>query len=441
MTNKSEKELLGKYKLVLGLEVHIQPKLERKMFCGCKADIWKAEPNTLTCPTCLGLPGALPVPNEEAVRKTHLLGLALNCALNRNSRFDRKHYFYPDLPKGYQISQYKQPLCGEGYLELSSGSRADIERIHLEEDAAKSFHEGKKTLIDFNKGGLALIELVTKPTFSSIEDAVDFGKKLREVVRALGVSDADMEKGQMRLEPNISLRTEEMEKSEELPSYKVEVKNINSFKFMEKVVRAEIIRQRELLEKDETPVQENRGFDEKSGKTVSQRSKEEAHDYRYFPEPDIPPMEFSNEYFEELKKSLGDLPGEKTAGLAEKLGISEEHAQLLVAKDLQKQLEELVEAGVNAEKATKLLLNKKEFQNISVEEFKEKLDSEGDKISEIGELEGVIQKVIEENSKVVSDYRSGKKSALQFLIGMAMKETGGKADAGAVKNMLSEKLV
>ncbi|KKS72921.1 MAG: Aspartyl/glutamyl-tRNA(Asn/Gln) amidotransferase subunit B [candidate division WWE3 bacterium GW2011_GWD1_42_70] len=220
-------ELLGKYKLVVGMEVHIQPKTEQKMFCGCDANIWGAEPNTHTCPTCLGLPGALPVPNLEGVKKAQMLGLALNCTLNSDSRFDRKHYFYPDLPKGYQISQYKQPLCENGKLLLESGDTADIERVHLEEDVAKSFHEGGKTLVDFNKSGLPLIEVVTRPCFRSIEDAVDYCKKLQVICRYLGISEADMEKGQMRLEANISLRTGEMEEKDELSPYKVEVKNMN----------------------------------------------------------------------------------------------------------------------------------------------------------------------------------------------------------------------
>src|SRR3989339_536023 len=186
-------ELLGKYKLVVGMEVHVQPKTENKMFCGCDANIWGAEPNTHTCPTCLGLPGALPVPNLEGVKKAQMLGLALNCVLNVNSRFDRKHYFYHDLPKGYQISQYKQPLCLGGLLKLRSGKIADLERIHLEEDTAKSFHEGNQTLIDFNKSGMPLIEVVSKPIFNCVTDAVDYAKKLQIIARLLGISDADME--------------------------------------------------------------------------------------------------------------------------------------------------------------------------------------------------------------------------------------------------------
>jgi len=289
------------YKLVLGLEIHVQLNSKQKMFCGCDANIWQAKPNTHVCPTCLGLPGALPVANFESVQKVQMLGLALNCRLNESSHFDRKHYFYPDLPKGYQISQYKEPLCGKGVFKLPSGGEVEIERVHLEEDTAKSFHENGKTLIDFNKSGISLAEIVTVPCFTDVLDAVEFGKQVREIVRRLNVSEADMEKGHMRLEANISVRTDEMEKKGELPSYKVEVKNINSFKFMKRAVLYEFERQSGVLAAGELPGQENRGWSEEKKATVPQRSKEEAHDYRYFPDPDLPPMCFDREYLDKLK--------------------------------------------------------------------------------------------------------------------------------------------
>lgn len=434
---------MSSYKLVLGLEVHMQPKTDRKMFCGCSADIWKAEPNTHTCPVCLGLPGALPVPNFEAVEKTLLLGAALGCELNKSSRFDRKHYFYPDLPKGYQISQYKQPLCGEGRVELDSGTFAEIERIHLEEDAAKSFHEGNKTLIDFNKGGMPLIELVTKPTFTNIEDAVDFTKKLQQILRVLGISEADMEKGQMRLEPNISLRTEEMEKAGELPPYKVEVKNINSFKFMEKVIKFEIQRQTKLLENGETPVQENRGYNETTGETISQRSKEEAHDYRYFPEPDIPPMEFTQEYLDSLKENLPELPMQTRDRLINAYEIKEEHAKLLVdvyGYEMVEKFEALVKRNLDAQKVVNLLLNRKEYQELDIEDFIKKMEDDNSTLSDTSELEEVIKKVIRDNPKAVEDFKKGKEASLQFLLGMIMRETNGRADANISKEVLLTQL-
>jgi len=436
------KDILGEYRLVLGLEVHMQPKTEHKMFCGCSADIWQAEPNTHTCPVCLGLPGALPVPNFEAVEKTLLLGAAVNCKLNTKSKFDRKHYFYPDLPKGYQISQYKEPLCGEGSLELDSGHIAQIERIHLEEDAAKSFHEGNKTSIDFNKGGMALMELVTKPTFTDVDDAVDFTKKLQQLLRHLGISEADMEKGQMRLEPNISLRTKEMEEKGDLPTYKVEVKNINSFRFMEKVVLYEIKRQREILESGGVPVQENRGYDENTGKTVSQRSKEEAHDYRYFPEPDIPPMEFEETYLEGIKTALPELPMVTRKRLITQYGIKEESARVLVdtyGYSMVEKFETLVKRSLDANKVINLLLNKKEYQDLDIEEFILKIDENKTSIDD-SLLSDAVKKVITENVKAVEDYKSGKDASFQFLLGMVMRETRGKADPQTIRELLLNNL-
>lgn len=437
------KDLLGEYKLVLGLEVHMQPKTSRKMFCGCGADIWQAEPNTHTCPVCLGLPGGLPVPNFEAVEKTLLLGAALNCTLNNKSKFDRKHYFYPDLPKGYQISQYKEPLCTGGYLELDSGNIAQIERIHLEEDAAKSFHEGTKTLVDFNKGGMPLMELVTKPTFSTVEDAVDFTKKLHQLLRHLGISEADMEKGQMRLEPNISIRTKEMEDRNELPKYKVEVKNINSFKFMEKVVLYEIKRQREILESGGVPAQENRGYDETTGKTISQRSKEEAHDYRYFPEPDIPPMEFEDSYLGGIKDSLPELPMQTRQRLVNTYGIKSETSRMLVdvyGYEMVSKFEALTQRGIDPSKVANLLLNRKDYQSLDIEDFINKLDEEKSTIADDSVLKDAIQKVIVENTRAVEDFKSGKEAAFQFLLGMVMRETKGKADPSLVRELLISSL-
>ncbi len=435
----TEKELLGNYKLVLGLEIHMQPKVAKKMFCGCDADIWKAEPNTHTCPVCLGLPGALPVPNKEAVEKTQLLGTSLHCKLNNNSRFDRKHYFYPDLPKGYQISQYKQPLCGEGYLDLESGKRAEIERIHLEEDAAKSFHEVGKTLVDYNKGGMALMELVTKPIFTNTTDAVDFCKRLQQIIKTLNVSEADMEKGHMRLEANISLRTEEMEKADELPKYKVEVKNINSFKFMEKAVLAEIVRQKEILDGGGVVVQENRGYNEKTGKTVAQRSKEEAHDYRYFPEPDIPPMEFTDLYLEDLKKQVSgvEFPFNTITHFVNDYKISKDLARDVVELGMTEKFITLLKGGfAPSTVATQLI----KYPSYSLEQIEDLLKETTNKIVDTDILDEAISKVLAANPSAVADYKKGKESAMQFLIGMAMRETKGKASAPAINNLLVEKL-
>jgi len=424
-----EKLTKENYKLVLGLEIHLHLRTKRKMFCRCSADIWEKEANSITCPVCLGLPGALPVPNEDAVKKTQLLGLALGCELNHNSKFDRKHYFYPDLPKGYQISQYKEPLCLGGHVELDSGFSADIDRIHLEEDVAKSFHEGDRTLLDFNKSGMPLVEIVTKPVFSNTSDAVDFCKKIQQTVRFLNIGDVDMEKGQMRLEANISLRTEDMEKKGELFNYKVEVKNINSFRFMEKAVHAEIERQLQIFEKGEMPVQENRGYNESTGKTVPQRTKEDAKDYRYFPEPDIPPMVFTDEYVDSLKKELPELPHMIKKRLVEEYGIKMSESVVLVdnfGMDIVQKLEEFSRKGLDPKKIASVLINKKETHSWTFEKFKDLLETPDEVIDE-KDLLLVVKKVIDNNPRAVDDYKNGKETSVQFLFGQVMRETGGKA--------------
>jgi aspartyl-tRNA(Asn)/glutamyl-tRNA(Gln) amidotransferase subunit B len=430
------------YKLVLGLEIHLHLNTTKKMFCNCSADIWEKEPNTVTCPVCLGLPGGLPVPNEEAIKKTQILGLALGCSLNENTRFDRKHYFYPDLPKGYQISQYKQPLCIEGVVELDNGFKAEIERVHLEEDVAKSFHLKDRTLLDFNKSGIPLVEIVTKPIFSDVKDAVEFGKKIQHTVRFLGIGDVDMEKGQMRLEANISLRTKEMEEKKELAPYKVEIKNINSFRFMEKAVNAEIIRQLELLDKGEMPIQENRGFDEDKGMTVAQRSKEEAKDYRYFPEPDIPPMVFDSKYVTKLKEELPELLHNIKNRFIVDYKISSDLAIKLInnlSGEMIKKYEHLVKSGLDATKVANVLINKKETHLMSDDEFKSYLGGDKEMISE-EELGSVIKRILESNEKAVIDYKSGKENSVQFLIGQIMKETKGNVSPDKAKEALIKAL-
>jgi aspartyl-tRNA(Asn)/glutamyl-tRNA(Gln) amidotransferase subunit B len=433
------------YKLTLGLELHIQVNSARKMFCGCDASIWQAEPNTHTCPTCLGLPGALPVPSCESVQKTQLLGLALNCKVNTVSHFDRKHYFYPDLPKGYQISQYKEPLCGQGHLDLANGKRITIERIHLEEDTAKSVHEGTQTLIDFNKSGIALIEIVTTPCFTAVADAVDFCKKIQDIARVLAISEADMEKGNMRLEANISLRTEAMEQTGELANYKVEVKNINSFKFMEKAVVYEVQRQTDLLAAGETPRQENRGWDERKGGTVAQRDKEAAHDYRYFPDPDIPPMLFDAAYFADLQSRLPELPYQLRSRLLKDYGLNAASADFFSTGSgiaLVPKYEAIAKQAGNPQKVANLLINKPDCRVLSVEAVAKLVTaSTGDTApgSETA-INAAVAKVLAANESAVQSYKSGKLTALQFLLGAVIKETGGRVDAKAVSTVLKKEL-
>lgn len=433
--------LLGEYKLVLGLEIHFHLRTQTKMFCRCDSNFYNSEPNTHTCPVCLGLPGALPVPNQDAIRMIHVFGKALNCRLNENSRFDRKHYSYPDLPKGYQISQYLQPFCEDGYLELSNKNKIEIERIHLEEDTAKSVHQGGKTLIDFNKSSVPLVEIVTRPVFSTVDDAVEFSKKVQDLIRLLDIGDADMEKGQMRLEANISLRTPQMERDEDLPNYKVEIKNINSFRFMERAVKAEIRRQREIFENGETPAQENRGYNEYKNITVAQRSKEDAHDYRYFPEPDIPPMVFTEEYFEEIESLLPELPWDIKARLISQYALSEKNAEFLstgVGIELLPKFEEVAAQNVDPEKAANILINRIDFKDLSVEDFVQKLNEEENKIDNQDEIAAIVEQVIKNNSDAVENYKKGNQGSIQFLIGQVMRETKGKADATVTKDLLEQ---
>jgi len=378
------------YESVIGLEIHIQLNTKSKMFCSCSNDIWKKPPNSLVCPTCLGLPGALPVPNKEAIKKVQLLGLALNCTLNKNSHFVRKNYFYPDLPKGYQITQFSDALCEKGRLETSFGEVA-IRRIHLEEDTGKSMYTKDETLLDFNKSGVPLAELVTEPNITSAAQAVEFCKKIRELARLLGVSNADMEKGNIRLELNISLR-KEGEKA--LPNYRVEIKNINSFKFLKNAVAYETKRQEELLKAGKEVLQETRGWSESGKKTVSQRKKEMENDYRYFPEPDIPPLEFDEKYVGMLKQEL---------------------SQVLFYKD-----KNISEASFEKSKITK-------------EKITYSMNDEN-------ELSKLVKEVIAENPAPVSDYRMGKENALQFLIGCVMKKTKGQSNPKMVLDIIKSLL-
>ncbi len=450
---------MNKYVPVIGLEIHVELKTKSKMFCQCDADYFGKEPNTNTCPVCLGMPGALPVPNRTAVDWTIKLGQALNATINKQTKFDRKHYFYPDLPKGYQISQYDEPIAVNGYLKIRNKKeelrKFRITRVHLEEDTAKLIHSGDDSLVDFNRSSVPLVEIVTEPDFDNAEDVKMFLEELHTIIRYLGISDADMEKGSMRMEPNISLRTitnDELRMTNnggfELPKYKVEVKNINSFNFAKKAIEYELKRQEEILESGETPAQETRGYNEDKGITYAQRSKEEAHDYRYFPEPDIPPMKFTQEYLDTIKKTIVELPTEKVHRYVSDFGmkytdaftITRSHKMAayfeeLVAKAREAKLEKPGQTIAN------LIVNKRLSSDLSAEEFiKKAIEMAKPKETDLSQLQSVIAKVISANQKSVDDYKAGKTNAIMFLVGAVMREMKGQADAAIVKQHLEKKL-
>jgi len=444
-----------KYELVCGLETHAELRTKSKMFCSCKNDPFGAPaPNTHTCPVCLGMPGALPVANRQAIEWTIKLGLALHCKINLFSKFDRKNYFYPDLAKGYQISQYDIPFCYDGYLETSEG-RVGIHRIHLEEDTAKLSHQDidlegngklqKVSLIDFNRSSVPLVEIVTEADIKTPTQAKEYGQKLRQIMRYLEIADCDMEKGGMRLEANISLR----QVSETgLPNYKVECKNINSFRFLEQAINFEMQRQAPMLDAGQTPVQETRGYNPETGKTFSQRSKEDAQDYRYFPDPDLPPIELTAEQIESWREELPELPEEKTARWQQKYQLKSDLTARLVESRAQADFfESLFEAAAKAQIDPQKLVNSLVNKKIAYELSDKVADvlarfqaaNQSDSVDE-ELLSSVIEQVVAANADAVQKYRSGKTAVLGFLLGQIMRELGKKVDPNLVRKKLLEKI-
>lgn len=433
-----------KYFPVIGLETHVELKTNSKMFCSCSADYFGKLPNSITCPVCLGLPGALPYPNKKAIEWCIMIGLALNCEIPLFSKFDRKNYFYPDLPKGYQISQYDQPFCQNGSIKLSSGKQISIRRVHMEEDTGKLMYEGDYSLIDFNRSGVPLVEIVTEPDFENADEVKEYLQKLQQIVRYLAVSDADMEKGQMRLEPNISLRREEQT---DLPDYKVEVKNINSFSFVGKAIDYEIKRQTEMLEEGKTPPQETRGFVEKSSSTISQRLKEEASDYRYFPEPDIPPFHWKQKYIDEIKTEMPELPSDKFERFQKDYEITSYDSERLTKENesadyFEKAVESGIKLGLSPKQIANFIINQKpdlvKVEPSSLAQQVKKLTQK--KTVDEGDLEAIISKVFSENPNAVEDYKSGKETVIMFLVGQVMRQFKEKIDAEQVKASLLAKL-
>jgi len=446
----SEKE----YTLVVGLEIHVQLATKSKMFDRCSADWFGKEPNTVVGPLTLGLPGTLPVPNKKAIQWAILIGKALNCSTNRISKFDRKHYFYPDLPKGYQISQYDEPFSFDGYYDLRSKfskttKRIRIKRVHLEEDTGKLIHQGSDTLVDFNRSGVPLVEIVTEPDFDNSDDVKQFLEELQVLVRYLGVSDADMERGSMRLEPNISLKKPG---ETELPHYKVEVKNINSFRFAKNAIDFEEKRHKEILENGETPIQETRGYVDAKGTTVSQRVKEEAADYRYLPDPDIPPFELSDDFVKDIEKQMPELPEDRIKRYVAD-GVSYENAYIItrdkkiadyydsIVKDFGSTDGLALKGKSVADEIARILVNKMISIELSVEESIHKIRTLMTPVkTDSDALITAISHVIASHSGPVEQYKSGKEGVLMFLVGQVMKEMKGLADAQEVKKQLLDRL-
>jgi aspartyl-tRNA(Asn)/glutamyl-tRNA(Gln) amidotransferase subunit B len=434
-----------KYIPVIGLEVHIELSTESKMFCACSAEHFSVTPNTNTCPVCLGLPGALPVANSAAIERCIKLGLALKCKIAEFSKFDRKHYFYPDLPKSFQISQYDLPLCENGVWEASDGTHIGITRIHQEEDTGKLVHDkldGKKvSLVDFNRSGVPLVEMVTEPDFDDTALVDEFLRDIQQTVRYLGISTADMEKGSMRLEANISMREEG---KSDLPDYKVELKNINSFRFLIRAIDAEIKRQTALLDDGKKVKQETRGYDENDDKTFSQRSKEGSADYRYFPEPDIAPLKIDAKNVESIKKSLPELPREKYKRY-KKLGLSENYAEVLTsdivrAEYFDKAIELCQKHNVSEREVAGVMVN----QNLDAK-FKEPaglikklVELQNVDYASADEVQKAAENAISENEKAVEDYKGGKTQVIGFLIGQVQKELKGKGETKAVMETLKK---
>lgn len=443
------------YTPIIGLEIHVQLATKSKMFERCSADWFGKAPNTVAGPLTLGLPGTLPVPNKKAIQWAILLGMALNCKTNTVSKFDRKHYFYPDLPKGYQISQYDQPFSYDGHYTMTSRRTGEeqvirIKRVHLEEDTGKLIHEGEDTLVDFNRAGVPLCEIVTEPDFHNSEDVKQFLEELQVLIRYIGISEADMEKGSMRLEPNISLR---MPGQSDLPEYKVEVKNINSFNFAKRAIDFELKRHKELLEKGETPVQETRGYNEGKGETVSQRIKEEAADYRYMPEPDIPPFELDDAFLNEIKDMLPELPHERYARYVG-LGVTESDAYVItrsrltserfetLCRSLEQNAEELTyKSKTLPAEVAKIIVNKGIPSDLSTEDtvtfirqLLQPIATDHDALHE------AIKQVLADNPQAVETYKSGKESILMFLVGQVMKHMKGQAEPKQVHEALHQAL-
>ncbi len=467
------------YKMVIGLEVHSELKTKTKCFCGCKNE-FGSTPNTHCCPVCTGMPGALPVLNQKAVEYAIRAGLAVNCRINEYSVFERKNYFYPDLPKAYQISQLEYPLCVGGEVEIETDGvkkTIHLDRIHLEEDACKLIHKDYGTLVDYNRGGVPLIEIVSKPDIASAEEAVAYLKKLRSILLYIGVSDCKMQEGSLRCDVNLSLH-----KEGEPFGTRTEMKNLNSFRAVQRAIEYEAKRQQEELEKGNKIIQETRRFDDATGKTYSMRTKEDAQDYRYFPDPDLIPIEVTKEYIEEIRSSLPRMAKQRAEEYVSKLGLTEKDAILLTEeRSVADYFEEVLKDCNNPKFVCNWILgevfkkmNATESENIKVsaknmakilnmynngeigqsvarrlldevwatdKDPAQIVEEKGLKqINDEKGLETIIQKIIDDNPKAVAEIKAGNQKIMAFFVGQAMKATGGKANPKMV-NELVNKLV
>lgn len=472
------------YEVVIGIEVHAQLKTKTKIFCSCPNDFGK-EPNTNICPVCTGMPGVLPVLNKQVVAFAIKTGLALNCDISHYCKFDRKQYFYPDLPKNYQISQYDKPICLNGYL-IVNDKKIRLERIHMEEDAGKLVHAGSDrlhgsdySLVDYNRTGTPLLEIVSKPDIRSAEEAKAYTQTLRSILRYLDVCDGNLEEGSMRCDINISLRP----KGREEFGTRCEVKNVNSFRSVTRAIEAEIKRQTELLNRGERVVQETRLFEENSGKTISMRSKEEAHDYRYFPEPDLVPLEISQDWINEIKETIPELPHDKQVRYPKDYGLSDDDVNVLIEdKNLAEFYEAVVRMGANPKKASNWLIgsimaymneNKTDIMNclmtpkqlfdllslmekgvisegVAKKEIITEILSKGIdpeeiikekgllQISDEGEIKKIIQQIFDKNPDQLKELKEGKEKIRGFFVGQAMKLSQGKASPQLVNKILDE---
>ncbi len=476
-----------KYEVVIGLEVHVQLKTKSKIFCGCSTE-FGAEPNTHVCPVCLGLPGTLPVLNKKAVDYAIMAGLALNCKINSYNKFDRKNYFYPDLPKAYQISQYDLPVGEDGFIEIDledGEKKIGITRIHLEEDAGKLIHEGNidrstGSLVDYNRTGVPLAEIVSEPDMRSPEEAYSYLNQLKKIMEYIEVSDCNMEEGSLRCDANVSIRP----MGEEKLGVKTELKNMNSFKAVEKGLVYEIERQKKLLDEGEKVIQETRTWDEELNKTVSMRSKEEAHDYRYFPEPDLVPLEIDKKWENKIKDTLPELPRDRKLRFINEYKIPEYDAGILTdSSELANFFEDTVQEYNDPKNISNWIMG--EFLRLINEEnmlikdskisgkllgsmlkltnegvisskiaktvFKEMFNTGKDpktiveekglkQISDEGKLDEIVEKIISDNPEAVEDIKNGKNKAIGFLVGQVMKETRGKANPQMVNELINEKV-